>query len=160
MALTTSTTKQKALALGAIAGLRAVTAPALVTDHFSKSPTIFLQGTPLQPLQNPTLATVLKILALAELIGDKLPHMPNRIAPLQLVPRAVSGAVVGATLAEAEGESRVTGALLGLVGALTAAYAFFFARQKLGQLTGLPDSLFALLEDALALKGGAAVLRQ
>ncbi|WP_207430181.1 DUF4126 family protein [Sabulibacter ruber] len=156
----TSTTHQKALALGAIAGMRAMTAPALVTDHYAKSPTFFLEGTGLNFLQNKNVSTSLKILAVAELIGDKFPQLPNRIAPLQLLPRVVSGALVGATVAEAEGESKVTGGLLGVVGALVSSYAFYFLRQKLGKLTGLPDATFAVMEDALALKVGTAVLKQ
>ncbi|GGK68690.1 membrane protein [Rufibacter glacialis] len=145
--------------MGAIAGMRAMVAPAILSNHLSNSPTLFLQGSQLDYLQKSGVATGMKVLAVAELIGDKLPMTPNRIKPLQLVPRIFSGALVGATLAEANGENRVTGALLGVVGALAASYAFFYLRKNLGKMIGLPDASFALLEDALAVKAGTAILK-
>ncbi|WP_148041384.1 DUF4126 family protein [Rufibacter immobilis] len=159
MSILSSSTNQKALALGAIAGIRAMTAPALLSNHFHHSPTIFLEGTKLGYLQKSGVATGTKLLAVLEMLGDKIPNVPDRIKPIELLPRVVSGGLVGATLAEANGESRITGGLLGVVGALASSYVFFFLRTRLVKITGLPDATFALMEDALALKAGSAILK-
>ncbi|MBC3541623.1 DUF4126 family protein [Rufibacter sediminis] len=159
MQLTPSTTNQKAFALGAIAGMRAMTAPAILSDYLSDSNSLFLDGSRLGYLQKSGVATGMKILAVAELIGDKLPQTPKRIKPIQLAPRVFSGALVGATIAEANGDSKITGGLLGVVGALAGSYAFYHLRKRLRKMTGLPDATFALMEDALALKAGTAIMK-
>ncbi|ALJ00513.1 DUF4126 family protein [Rufibacter tibetensis] len=159
MKLIPSTTNQKAMALGAIAGMRAMTAPAILSNHFANSHSFFLDGSSLGYLQKSGVATGMKVLAVAELIGDKLPFTPKRIKPLQLMPRAFSGALVGATIAESNGESRITGALYGLVGAMAASYVFYYLRKNLVKVSGIPDGAFALMEDALALKVGTSILK-
>jgi uncharacterized membrane protein len=160
MNLVANHTNQNAFALGAIAGMRAMSAPALLSNHLANSPSLLLTGTKLGYLQRTGVATGMKVLAVAELIGDKIPKTPNRISPMQLLPRVLSGALVGATIAEINGESKITGSLLGVVGALAGSYAFFFLRKKLGDISGFPDAAFALMEDALALKVGSAVLNR
>ncbi|RNI30574.1 DUF4126 family protein [Rufibacter latericius] len=159
MNLTPSTSNQKALALGAVAGMRAMTAPAILSDHFAESPSLLLDGSNMNYFQKSGVATGMKVLAVAELIGDKLPFTPKRIIPMQLIPRVFSGALVGAAIAESNGDSKITGGLLGVVGALASTYAFFYLRKKLRKATGLPDAAFALMEDALALKMGTAALK-
>ncbi|WP_210488853.1 DUF4126 family protein [Rufibacter aurantiacus] len=153
------TTHQKALAMGAIAGMRAMTAPAILANHLSDSPSLSLAGSKLNYLQKSGVATGMQILAVAEMFGDKFPQVPKRIVPIELLPRVFSGALVGATIAELNGESRVTGGLLGIVGAVASSYAFYFLRKKLGKATKLPDAALALAEDALAVKLGTSILR-
>ncbi|KAA3438245.1 DUF4126 family protein [Rufibacter hautae] len=159
MELSLSSTHQKAFAMGAVAGMRAMTAPAILSNHFIDSPSLGLAGSNFNYLQKSGVATGMKILAFAEMFGDKIPKVPNRIAPIELLPRVFSGALVGATIAEANGESRITGGLLGIVGAVASSYAFYYLRKKLGKATGLPDAALALAEDALAVKLGTTILR-
>lgn len=149
----------QALGLGAIAGMRSMSAPALLSHFLSQSPASRLGGSPLHYLQSGKLATGMKLLAVAELVADKIPHVPDRTMPPSLVVRTLSGALVGATLSEAYGESKVTGALLGGLGAIAASYAFLFLRKKLTQSTPLPDAAFAVAEDILAISAGAALLK-
>ena len=73
--------------------------------------------------------------------------------------RLISGAVVGATVAGANERSKVTGALLGMAGALVASYGFFFLRKKAGQESGLPNVVLGLAEDAIMATGGIALMR-
>ena len=150
----------QAIALGAVAGMRAVAAPAVLSHFLANDPAGALYNTRLRYLQRPYVATTLKYLACAELIGDKLPLAPDRIKPMQLGARLLSGAVVGATVAGANEKSKLNGALLGMAGALAASYGFYFLRKVLGQKSGLPDMALGLAEDALAATGGIAVMKQ
>jgi uncharacterized membrane protein len=148
----------QALGLGAVAGMRAVAAPAILSHFLTHDPAGALYNTPLRYLQRPMVATGLKFLAGAELIGDKLPETGDRISAPQLAARVVSGAVVGATVAGANRKPKITGALLGVAGALAASYGFFYLRKKLGQESGIPNVILGLAEDVLMASGGIALM--
>ena len=154
------TATMQALGLGAIAGMRAVAAPALLSHYLANDPAGALYNTPLRYLQRPWVATGLKFLAGAELLGDKLPVTPDRISPPQLVARLLSGAVVGATVAGANERPKVNGALLGIAGALVASFGFYFLRKKIGQESGLPNVALGFLEDAIMASGGIALMNE
>src|SRR3712207_4333044 len=147
----------KAFGLGIVAGMRSIAAPALASHFFTKVPALRLAGTPWRYLQTKPVANSLKVLAVAEIIGDKLPGIPDRIAPPALAVRVLAGALVGAACSQADGQPKWAGALLGSVGALAASYGFYYLRQKLGQTTPLPDYAWALAEDALMLAGGISL---
>lgn len=149
----------KALGLGAVAGMRSMSAPAVLSHFLSKPVQQPLHTPPFTYLQHSTVATVFKVLAVAELITDKLPHVPDRIIPASLVVRTISGAVVGMACSEESGMAKVKGALLGGLGAIAASYVFFYLRRKLVKTTGLPDVSIALLEDALAISVGTACMK-
>src|SRR4051812_16793135 len=63
--------------------------------------------------RSPELVKVAAALALLELIGDKLPGIPNRTDLGPVVGRVAAGALIGATVARAAGRDRLTGALVG-----------------------------------------------
>ncbi|MBK0404012.1 DUF4126 family protein [Adhaeribacter sp. BT258] len=150
----------QAIGLGAIAGMRAMAAPALLSHFLTNDPAGALYNTRLRYLQRPMVATSLKFLAGAELIGDKLPMTGDRISVQQLIPRIISGAIVGATVAGANEKPKVNGALLGVAGAVVAAYGFFYLRKKLGQESGLPNMVLGLAEDAIMASGGIALMNK
>ena len=147
-----------AFQIGVIAGMRALTAPALVSHKLSNTYPDPLAGSKLDFLHSPTTATVLKVLAGGELIGDKMPQAPNRIGAAQLPVRILSGALSGAALSESEGESAPYGALFGALGAVASSFAFFHLRHWLTADRGLPDPAIALVEDALAIGLGVLTL--
>jgi uncharacterized membrane protein len=157
---TTSKAHLQALGLGAIAGMRSMAAPAILSHYLSHDPAGSLYDTKLRYLQRPLVATGLKLLAGLEVLGDKLPTTPDRTSPPQVTARLLSGAVVGATVAGANKESKAVGALLGMAGALAATYGFYYLRKKLGQKSGLPNLALGLMEDALAASGGIAILKK
>src|SRR5688572_6246669 len=150
----------QALGLGAIAGMRSMAAPAILSHFLTNDPAGALYNTKLRYLQRPFVATGLKFLAGAELIGDKLPTTTSRISPPQLAARVFSGAVVGATVAGANEKSKVKGAMLGMVGAVVASFGFYFLRKKLGQESGLPNMVLGLAEDAIMASGGIALMSE
>jgi uncharacterized membrane protein len=71
---------------------------------------------------------VLAVLAIAEYVMDARPDTPSRTAPTGLAARAISGAIVGWTIAEMHGGSGILGALAGIVGAMIGAYGGHAAR--------------------------------
>ncbi|WP_144761071.1 DUF4126 family protein [Curtobacterium sp. 9128] len=97
--------------------------------------------------------------AIGEIIGDKLPKTPNRIAGAGLIGRAGSGALVGAAIATTgKRDRRIEGAVLGAVGAIVGSYVGYFLRKAIGTTTGLRDPLVALGEDAAVIAGSTKVI--
>jgi uncharacterized membrane protein len=96
-------------------------------------------------------SVVTAILALGELVGDKLPNAPSRLFPPSLIFRLIVGAYAGAVVGSAHGASPVLGAGLGIVGAATGSYVGYAVRATAAKQ--LPSSAlwFALAEDALAI---------
>ena len=156
-------TKQKtylrALGMGTVAGMRSMTAPALLSHFLVKSPAGELNFSPLHYLQLPKVAQGLKLAAGAELAGDKIPGVPDRTILPVISTRILSGALVGATLAMANKQNTLTGAFIGGAAAAASSYLFCYLRKKLVSTTGLPDFPFALVEDALAIGGGYQIAK-
>jgi hypothetical protein len=63
-------------------------------------------------------------------------------------------------VAGANRKPKITGAMLGVAGALAAAYGFFFLRKKLGQETGMSNVVLGLAEDALMASGGIVLMNE
>jgi uncharacterized membrane protein len=96
-------------------------------------------------------AIVFTVLALGELIGDKLPQTPNRTAPFPLIARIVFGGLVGAIAATGLHGAAIEGIVLGSLSALAGSFLGFHLRQHLVKDSGYPDFGVALVEDALAI---------
>src|SRR5690349_1171135 len=75
----------RALGLGAIAGLRSLTAPALFSYVAARDHEQSLDATPFGKLSSPPVAGTLCALALGEIVVDKLPQAPNRTVPASLI---------------------------------------------------------------------------
>ena len=144
----------KALALGAISGLRSASGPAFVS-RAANSGDMDLDGTTLAFFGSPRLSKVLTLAQLGELIGDKLPTTPSRTAWPPVLGRAVSGGLVGAAVFLSEGQHAATGAILGSSAAVAAAFAGESLRALVIERTGLPDPVIAVAEDAVVLIVGS-----
>jgi len=149
----------QAACLGVIAGMRSMGAPALVSDHLARTQSPTLEQTPLRWLGTAKAAKVTKFLAAGEIVGDKLPFTPSRIAPGPLFGRVVSGGLCGVALCSAGGKRADLGAVLGVAGALAGAYGFYHLRRALGQKLPVPDPVLGAAEDVLAYGVGWAVLK-
>ncbi len=149
---------RKALGLGAISGLRSLSGPALVSRAASRGG-LDLGGTRLAFLGSPRLSKALLVMALGELVGDKLPTTPSRTARPPLLGRAATGGLVGAALFVSEGRRATTGAALGSSAAVAAAFAGERLRALLVEKTNLPDPAVALAEDAVVLLVGYRSMR-
>ncbi|NOT49048.1 MAG: DUF4126 domain-containing protein [Acidobacteria bacterium] len=95
-------------------------------------------------------------LAAAELVGDKTSYIGNRTDAGPLFGRAVSGAVCGAIVSKQNGGDSIGGLVAGGLAAIASAHACYLTRRELARLTGTPDIVLALAEDAAALSLAAA----
>lgn len=145
--------------LAALTGARSIMGPALLSRQLRKYPARQLGRSRLSFMQSSRTAKVLTLLAAGELVGDKLPGTPDRISPPALIGRGLSGALVGATLATRQRQPRRTGVAVGVLSAVAGAYATFHLRKRLGQSTGFPDPVWAVLEDGLVITIGRRLLR-
>jgi uncharacterized membrane protein len=150
----------RALGLGAIAGMRSMAAPAALSRAVARGDIGGLENTPFAVLGSPGVSTVLRTFEIGEMFVDKLPLMvPSRTAPPPLLGRVASGAIVGAALFASGGRRIATGGVLGAASALASAYATERLRLQIAERLGVPDSIVALLEDGIAVFGGARLLR-
>src|ERR1700756_2745169 len=87
-----------AFGIGVVAGLRSLTAPAVVAwaSHLGW---INLHSSPLAFMGSKWSLGIFTVLALVELVADQLPSAPARTAPLGLCARIVTGGLCGACLA-------------------------------------------------------------
>ncbi len=139
-----------ALAAGAVAGMRTMTAPAVVSYKMMRIRKAEGQDHP-TGLSGGPVSVGLAIAALGELITDKLPKTPNRTEPPSLIMRGVSGAFAGAAVSGSDRNDRIKGAVLGGLAAIGAGYGMYYLRAWLVKKTGVPDAVVAVAEDAVAL---------
>jgi uncharacterized membrane protein len=144
-------------AIGAIAGLRALTAPAVVcwAAHLSW---LNLQNSHLAWMGSTAAVAIFSILALAEIINDKLPATGSRLAPPSLAIRSITGAVAGSALAIAAGQSLPLGILVAAVGALAGSFVGYQVRHQIVAGLKIPDFPIALAEDAVAIGCGLLIV--
>ncbi len=145
------------IGIGVIAGLRSMTAPAVVSwaVHLGW---LNLSGSRLAPMGTTLATVVLTVLALIELVTDKLAFTPNRTAPGPLIGRIVTGALCAAAVGVARGGSLGLGIALGAAGAVAGTFGGYQVRRQLVKGAGLPDIAVALAEDLLAVGGAFAIV--
>ena len=144
------------LGLAAIAGLRSMAAPALLARAVRRGD---LDAPNLPSLAKKEVSGLLSILAAGEMAADKTPFIPARTSAPALLGRLLSGALVGATLFASEGRHGSSGAVLGALSALGAAYAGEGLRAA-GTRKGIPDPILGTLEDRAILTIGTRILRK
>ena len=145
-----------AFLLGAVAGLRSMSAPAAVA-WAARLGWLHLQGSPLAFLGRPAAAYLLTVLMVGELVADKLLKTPSRTRPGPFVGRIVAGGLGGAGLTAGLGQRLVLGAVIGALGAVGGTLGGYKARTRLVRALNVPDYVVALAEDAVAV-GGALLL--
>ena len=142
-----------AFAIGVIAGLRSMTAPAVVSwaAHLKW---LDLQQSQLAFLGSTVALYILSAGAIVEIVVDKLPKTPRRTELLGLIARFALGGLSGAALCASANQSIVLGAVLGAVGGVAGGFAGYEVRSRLVKALKIPDTVVALLEDAIAVGGG------
>ena len=101
---------------------------------------------------------VFTVLALGELVVDKLPSTASRTRAPGLIARSVFGGLSGACVAAAGAQSVALGAVLGAAGGIAGAFAGYEIRVRLVRALKVPDFVVAVLEDAAAIVGGLLVV--
>jgi uncharacterized membrane protein len=146
-----------AFAIGIVAGLRSMTAPAAMcwAAHLGW---IDLHQSPLAFMGSAWATALFSLFAVGELIADKLPFTPSRLAPGPLGARIVMGGLSAAALFAAVGRSLLAGAVTGGLGGVAGAFMGYHARRWLTHSMKLPDLVIALIEDAIAIGGALFIL--
>src|SRR5690242_4456976 len=145
-----------AFLIGLFAGLRSLTPPAAVAWAVYLG---WLTLTRRMSLVGALPAVIiLSLLAITEVIFDKLPNTPNRTAPLGLIGRIVTGGFTGACVSLGGGQSAYVGAALGVIGGIVGCFAGYQARARLEESRRQPDFNIALVEDLIAIGGSLFIV--
>jgi len=146
-----------ALLVGLASGLRSLT-PAAVVAWAARLGALDLNSSPLAFVGSRTAVTILTLLALGELVFDKLPSAPNRTDLPGLVARVLLGGLSGAAVAGSAGSALAVGAALGAIGGLAGAFAGYQARTRLVRRFPASGLVVALAEDAIAITASVVVV--
>jgi uncharacterized membrane protein len=145
-----------AFLMGVVVGLRAFT-PAAAVSWGASLGWLHLQGTWVAFLGFPITAYILSVLAIGELISDKLPRTPSRRTPMPFGARIAIGALCGAALGMSS-QALLGGIVAGAIGALAGTLGGYELRVRLAKAIGGRDLPIALVEDAVAIAGAALIV--
>ncbi|MGH2532868.1 MAG: DUF4126 family protein [Thermomicrobiales bacterium] len=157
---TDARTFARAATLGFAAGLRSQVPLALLAGAASRRDVADGVAAPVGWLRDKRVAAALGFAAVGELVGDKLPATPSRIAPAPLVGRMLFGGLAGGAAARFDGRSLPVGFAVGAAGAVAGSYGGYHARAWVGRETGLPDAVVAVGEDVVAVIMGIGAVRR
>lgn len=143
-----------ALAIGIVAGLRAMT-PLAAIAWAAWLGILPLTGTPLGWFGHIAALVLFSLFAVGELITDQLPNTPSRKVLPQVTARIVTGGLTGVAIGLVLG-SWIGGLVAGVVGAVIGTYGGAWARARLAGAFKR-DLPAALIEDVVAV-GGAALI--
>ncbi len=136
-----------AFLLGVTSGLRALLGVAVVSwaAHLGY---LHLEHTWLAFLGYTITPYILSLVAIGELVNDKLPKTPSRLIPPQFITRVVTGSLCGVAVGLATG-NLIVGLIAGLAGSVAGTFGGAKARGFGAKLVGR-DLPAALVEDAIA----------
>jgi uncharacterized membrane protein len=146
-----------AFLIGVVAGLRSLTAPAVVAWAAHRN-WLNLHNTFLSFMGSTAAVAIFTLLAVVELVADQLPSTPSRLKPPGLIARIILGGLSGASVAMAGAQSFTLGAVLGVAGGIAGAFAGYGVRTRLAKSLKVPDLVIALMEDAAAIAGGLFIV--
>ena len=146
------------ISLGAVAGMRTASAPAIASYILSRQNSGHLAKSSLAFMQSGKTANVFTVFAAGEFVTDKLPSTPNRTTPAGIAFRCISGALTGASIYKASGNNAFEGALLGAAAAFGATFGSYFLRTTIVSRLHVFDPLAGALEDALVIGAGVALV--
>lgn len=147
-----------AIGLGAIAGMRSMMAPAILSHYLRRRPANGLTNSKLEFLRTSIFDKAAKFLTAGEVFGDKMPQTPDRIAAGALAGRLISGAFVGAAVFKHKNEKLWKGALIGGISSVASSFIFFYLRKQLHTKAHIHDKILGTVEDIIAVGSGAVVM--
>jgi uncharacterized membrane protein len=143
--------------LGCVTGLRSLT-PLAAVCWAAYLGWLHFEGIKLAFLGRPVILIVFTLLALVELIADKLPNTPARTAPLGLIARVVFGCLGGVALATCTGGNLLGAGIVGIAGALVGTFGGYRIRRDLVLRGHLADFAVAIAEDMIAVAGSLLIV--
>jgi uncharacterized membrane protein len=146
-----------AFLLGCVDGLRSLTAPAIVcwAAHLGW---LHFAGTKFAFIDHRSTLIVFTLLAVIELVLDKLPNTPSRTAPVGLTARIVLGGASGLALGAGAGISVSLAGLIASIGAIAGAFGGYHIRRAVVLRAHVPALVAAIAEDAIAIAGGLLIV--
>jgi len=142
--------------LGLATGLRSLT-PIAALCWFAYTDQLSADWAPW--ISHLSIAIVLTVLAIGELIADNTPRMPDRIAPAPLGFRLLLAGFAGAVAATSMQGPGLEGVVLAVVGALIGAFGGYMLRRELVQKFECKDWHVAVCEDLAAIIFAVYALR-
>jgi uncharacterized membrane protein len=139
-----------AFGIGVVAGLRALTAPAVVS-WAAYLGWLNLQGSPVAFMASKWAVAIFSVLAIFEFIADLLPKIPKRTAPAPLAARILVGGLCGACLCVSANQSLSLGAVFGAIGAVIGAFVGYEIRKRVVTGWKIKDVFIAIPEDLIAI---------
>jgi uncharacterized membrane protein len=138
--------------VGFLSGLRTFTPIALLSwmALWGWTP---VAGSPVWFVGTQAFAIAISLLAVLELVGDKLPKTPARTHLMPLIGRFVVGGMAGAALSFTAGRSWLFGSLLGAIASVAGAFSGYHLRKAVVDRSRIPDLIVALLEDLVTVAG-------
>jgi uncharacterized membrane protein len=97
---------------------------------------------------------ILTLLAIGELVADKLPSTANRTAAIPLFERVLTGSLCGRAFSASGGATRALGAAVGALGGVAGAFAGYSVRHALVGNWKVPDGAVAVAEDLISIGSG------
>lgn len=146
-----------AFGIGVVAGLRSMTAPAVVAwaAHLG---ILRLEGSPLHFMGSVAAVAVFTLGALGEFVADQLPSTPARTQAVGLIARLVTGGLCGGCIGVAAGGSPWIPALAGAIGGVAGAFGGYYARTGLVRSLKVKDLFIAIPEDLIAIALGVLLV--
>jgi uncharacterized membrane protein/uncharacterized protein (UPF0548 family) len=157
MPMTTPVTR--ALLLGAVAGMRSQLPIALLGLESYRGRFHPDRSWLARRLATPGGVTAAVLASVGELVGDKLPVIPDRTRSGPFTGRVAIGSVVGAAVYQDADRPAPYGAVVGAVAAAASTLALARVRTALERRTPLPDLAWGVVEDVLALTLGLLAVR-
>jgi uncharacterized membrane protein len=143
--------------LGFVDGLRSMTAPAIVCwgAYFGW---LHFAGTKFAFIDHRATLVVFTVLAVIELVLDKLPRTPSRTAPVGLIARIVFGGASGLALGAGAGIPVPLAGVIAVIGAIAGAFAGYHIRRTVVLRARVPDLVAAIAEDVIAIAAGLLIV--
>jgi uncharacterized membrane protein len=142
--------------IGLFAGLRSLTPPAAAA--WAVHVGWLRLERPLALIGSAPSVAILTLLAVVELVADKLPAMPSRKSPAGLITRMATGGLTGGCVAVGGGLGLLPGVVLGACGGIAGGFVGYSARTGLVRALGSQDIYVAVLEDLAAVGGSVWVV--
>ncbi|WP_437580544.1 DUF4126 family protein [Sorangium sp. So ce887] len=152
----------QAAGLGMVTGMRSMLGVRLLAASARRGAFDGQRGSFWRTLRSPGAQRALSVLAGGELLMDKLPSAPSRLARGPLGARLLIGALLGAAVGtqSPERNMRFAGAVVGAAAAAIGALVGNRARVWLDRGTRIPAPVAAVVEDAIAFGLGALAARR
>jgi uncharacterized membrane protein len=148
------------LALGAIAGVRASIAPAIVGHYVSGGAYSAISFPGMRFLRSPVTSMATRLFSAAENESQPIDPDKNTLQLADIAMNIASGAFVGATIFKKNKQSMLEGMLIGGTAALVTSVATFYLRKHADKLPDVTHQLTGAFQDAFAYSCGVALVKK